>query len=175
MTNINSKSSDMEAICAYALITHKQFTDYDDQVDVDGIFTDFKDAVVALKNTRVQEQNRWIPPVDIDKRDKYPFRNKIGELWSAERHFVGWGYSWFGPGAADVITSVFLQRTNIWQHSDQCYNSSNLGHKERQVLKAVSDIDYVSDEKDVPEGAKFDEETLDLILDGEEEDDSDES
>jgi hypothetical protein len=179
MSNMNGRrSSDMKAVCAWALVTHKEFTEYDDSVDVDGVFIDFKDAVATLKTNRLEEENRWIPPVNADKRDEYPFRNKIGELRSSESSgdfFIGWGYSWFSPGGGDTVFSVFPQRTNIWQRSDQRYNESNLSREERQVLKAESDIAYVAGGEDMPEDARFDKESLDLIFDGEEEDDSDES
>jgi hypothetical protein len=136
MSNMNGRrSSDMKAVCAWALVTHKEFTEYDDSVDVDGVFIDFKDG----------------------------------------NFFIGWGYSWFSPGGGDTVFSVFLQRTNIWQRSDQRYNESNLSREERQVLKAESDIAYVAGGEDMPEDARFDKESLDLIFDGEEEDDSDES
>jgi hypothetical protein len=69
---------------------------------------------------------------------------------------------------------VFLQKTNIWQRSSETYNGQALSRKERQVLEAESDIDYVAGGKDMPEDARSDEKTLDLVFD-DEEGDSDES
>lgn len=165
----------MKAVSAYALVTHTKFIEYDDQVDIDGVFIDFKDAVASLKDARLKAHDSWIPVINAITRDKYPFRNKIGELWSSEGHFIGWGYSWFAlGGGGDFICSVFLQKTNIWQRSSETYNGQALSRKERQVLEAESDIDYVAGGKDMPEDARSDEKTLDLVFD-DEEGDSDES
>jgi hypothetical protein len=172
---------ELNGMTAYVVVTHGHFgTDYQDIVNISGVYVDIKDAVSALKKQRliVAEKNEysgWLSAPDSESRDKYPCRNKIGRLWqydSGEPRFIGWGYSWPSPDGGEGTDRVYLEKTNIWRGSSKVRGELRLNREDIEVLEAQSDIEYVAGDVYVPENARFDEETNDLIYSSEEESDS---
>jgi hypothetical protein len=164
---------------AYVVVTHFDF-DLQDIVSISGLYMDIKDAVSALKKQRLNVagmngNDDWIPARDPDTRDNYPYCNKIGPLWKNDNgsdRFIGWGYSWPDPEGGKQTDRVYLEKTNIWHGSGEIRNELDLSPEDIQVLEAESDIEYVAGGGYMPENARFDEETNDLIYNSEEEDDS---
>lgn len=167
----------LNGMTAYVVVTHGHFgTDYQDIVSISGVYVDIKDAVPALKKQRliVSKKNEhigWLSAPDSESRDNYPCRNSIGRLWkddSGEPRFIGWGYSWPDPEGGDNTDRVYLEKTNIWHGSSEARSELKLSREDIRVLESESDIGYVAGDVYVPENARFDEETNDLIYSSEE-------
>jgi hypothetical protein len=167
----NEPEKPLNGMIAYVLVTHIDCsTSYIDVVAIAGVYVDIKDAVSALKKERLG-LGGWMPARDAELRDKYPSRNKIGELMkddTGEPRLVGWGYSWCDYADEDAcLFRVYLYKTKIRHGSDKIQANSKLTGEGIRVLEAESDISYVAGQY-VPENSRFDEGTNDLIYSSEE-------
>lgn len=167
----------LNGMTAYVVVVHSHFgNNYQDIVSISGVYVDIRDAVSALKKQRLivaekTEHIGWLSAPDPESRDNYPYRNKIGRFWNGDLGYptlIGWGYSWRGPEGGDNTDCVYLEKTNIWHGSSEVREELKLRREDIQVLEAESDIGYVAGDVYVPENARFDEETNDLIYSSEE-------
>ena len=176
-----SEKPELDGMIAYVLVWHIHCapTDYVDNVTISGVYVDIRDAVSALKRQRLIWHDGWIPARNSDDRDDYPFRNKIGEIYTNDiirPTFIGWGYSWADADSGETATidRIYLEKTNIAHGNGELVQCLGMSREEVQVLEAESDIDFVAGNEShyFAEGARFDEKTKELIYSSEEEDDS---
>ena len=161
----------LQDTCAYTVMVHTKYRDGKDIIEVEGVYMDFKDALINLRSTRLVMVNGWIAPVDPETRDKYPHRNKIGPVWSHDQ-LLGWGYAWFDPSDASV-NRVWIQNTKAWSRSAEDQHATALSvdsDMEAQLVEATSAIGYVVFWRDLPKNARYDSEIEDFVFD--EEDDN---
>jgi len=161
-------------VCSYAVVINTRLSNENGSVQIEGVYTDFRDAVTNLKSARLEMQHGWIAPTDRDTREAYPYRNKIGAIWSDDGQFLGWGYAWFDPRGGDSVHRVWIARIRVWcrvgEETTPVFDSDD----ERDLLDDTSDIEFVAFGQQLPGGARFDEDTKDLIFPGEEEQESEE-
>jgi hypothetical protein len=161
----------LNGMVAYVLVTHIECgEDYIDVFAIAGVYVDIKDAVSALKKDLLDLKG-WMPARDVELRDKYPYRNKIGEIMkddAGETRLIGWGYSWCDIDDEDAcLFRMYLYKTKIRHRSNKIQANSKLTGEKIRVLEAESDISYVVGQY-VPENSRFDKGTNDLIYSSEE-------
>jgi hypothetical protein len=160
-------------ICSYAVIVNTQPGNGDDSIVIEGVYTDFRDAVANLKSARLEMEDGWIAPMDRDTREAYPYRNKIGAVWW-EDQFLGWGYAGFDPRGGDSVNRVWIARTRVWFRMGDETTPSFDSDDERDLLDDTSDIGFIAFGQELPGNARFDEDSQDVIFPGEEEQDGEE-
>lgn len=172
MNNTDDPSKrELQDTCAYTVMIHTRCNDGTDIIAVEGVYMDFRDALANLKSTRLIMVDGWIAPVDPETRDNYPYRNRIGLVWSNDQ-LLGWGYAWFDPSDLPV-NRVWIQDTKTWRRSLEDQHATALSidsDMEAQLVEATSAIGYVVYGYDLPKNAKFDSDIEDLVFDEEEDD-----
>lgn len=158
----------LREVCRYAVVVSTRPRSDNDNITTEGVYTNFRDAVTNLKSARLDMEDGWIAPTDRDTRDAYPYRNKIGAIWS-EDQFLGWGYAWFDPRGQGSVNRVWIARIRD-EETRPSYDSAD----ELDLLDDTSDIGFVAFGQQLPGNARFDEDSQDLIFSGEEKQDGEE-
>jgi hypothetical protein len=160
-------------LCSYAVVVNTRPSSGNDNITIEGVYTDFRDAVTNLKSARLAMEDGWIAPTDRDTREAYPYRNKIGAIWS-EGTLLGWGYAWFDPRGGASVNRVWIARTRVWFRRGDEAIPNFASDDERDFLDDTSDIGFVAFGQELPGNARFDEDSQDVIFPGEEEEDGEE-
>jgi hypothetical protein len=149
------------------VVVNTQPGDRKDSIEIEGVYTDFRDAVANLKLARLGAEDGWIVPMDRETRDNYPYRNKIGQIW-ADKQYLGWGYAWFDSRGGDSVNRVWIARARLWCRNDNSASVTYDSDWERDLVDDTSDIEGVSNGQELPGDARFDSRTGDVIFPGEE-------
>jgi hypothetical protein len=154
------------------VVVNTQPGDGQDIIEIEGVYTDFRDAITNLKLARLAAEDGWIVPIDCETRDNYPHRNKIGQIW-ADGQYLGWGYAWFDPRGGEAVNRVWIARARLWCHSDDETAAIYDSDEERDLVSDMSDVEFEFRGQELPGNARFDSSTEDLVFPGEEEYDED--
>lgn len=158
----------LRELCSYTVVLNVQPGNGRDIIGIEGVYTDFRDAVNKLKLARLSAEDGWIAPMDRESRDNYPYRNKIGPIW-ADEHYLGWGYAWFDPrGSDDSVNRVWVARARLWCRVDDSTIENYDSDEERELVEDTSDVDFEYSGQPLPGSARYDGESEDLIFPGEE-------
>jgi hypothetical protein len=160
----------LRELCSYTVVLNIQPGNGRDIIEIEGVYTDFRDAVNNLKLARLGAEDGWIAPMDRETRDNYPYRNKIGPI-SADEQYFGWGYAWFDPIGSEIgesVNRVWIGRARLWCRVDDSAIETYDSDEERELVEGTSDLDFEYFGQPLPGNARYDGESEDLISPGEE-------
>lgn len=179
------KKPKLKKVDAYALLT-SYHTKEDLCVEVESLYMDAEDAIRELRRSRLGMHDGWIPPVDRETRDNYLNRNRIGSLWEiamspegvkATTNEHGWGYRWYDPKTGSVVR-LYVEKTVVWTRDGNKMNAApDTADGRLGELLEDCDIEYDADRDkwNLPEDARYDDESEDLIFESEDEENRNES
>jgi hypothetical protein len=160
----------LRELCSYTVVLNIQPGNGRDIIEIEGVYTDFRDAVTNLKLARLGAEDGWIAPMDRETRDNYPYRNKIGPIF-ADEQYLGWGYAWFDPIGSEIgvsVNRVWIARAGLWCRSDDSTIETHDSDEERELVEGTSDVDFEYFGQPLPGNSRYDGKSEDLIFPGEE-------
>jgi len=154
-------------LCSHAVVTTTQHGDGNNTTTIEGVYTNFRDALTNLKSTRLEKENGWIAPINRGARQSYPYRHRIGQIWSGDQ-YLGWGYASLDPGSRSLVNCVWIARTRIWTRVDESTIPTWNSDDELDLVGDTSDVVFDAFGRRLPGNARFGGNVGDAIFPGEE-------